>query len=140
MFGIFSYILKQYNFYKIDLYKKNIEKLTFPGSYILIIQINKLETFRNWKFYPGVYTYIGSAKNGLSKRLSRHISDKKKLFWHIDYLLSFKTAKILEIYISSLFVEKKLAKIFEKFYRAIPNFGNSDDKKAISHLFLLKKL
>ena len=36
---------------------------------------------------PGYYVYIGSALGGLSSRLRHHMKSKKRLHWHIDYLL-----------------------------------------------------
>jgi Uri superfamily endonuclease len=42
-------------------------------------------------FMPGSYAYVGSAlgPGGLAARLNRHIlpADKKRLHWHIDFLL-----------------------------------------------------
>ena len=39
------------------------------------------------KYRKGYYVYIGSAMNSLVPRLNRHLSDEKKMHWHIDYLL-----------------------------------------------------
>lgn len=36
----------------------------------------------------GSYVYTGSARSRLRARILRHISMKKKLHWHIDYLLA----------------------------------------------------
>ncbi|UCC69821.1 MAG: GIY-YIG nuclease family protein [Armatimonadota bacterium] len=38
-------------------------------------------------FPAGYYVYTGSAMNGLGSRLARHRRRRKKLHWHIDYLL-----------------------------------------------------
>jgi sugar fermentation stimulation protein A len=40
-------------------------------------------------FRGGYYVYLGSALNGLEKRISRHLSQQKKNYWHIDYLLEY---------------------------------------------------
>ena len=48
------------------------------------LQIGKLGVF---DFPPGYYVYTGSAKKGLKARINRHLSLKKNLRWHIDYLL-----------------------------------------------------
>lgn len=37
-------------------------------------------------FKAGEYCYVGSAMNGLEQRISRHISRKKTIRWHIDRL------------------------------------------------------
>ncbi len=62
------------------------------GIYCLIVQlprecsirIGRLGVFR---FPTGFYVYIGSAQNGLERRIERHARRKKKSHWHIDYLL-----------------------------------------------------
>lgn len=63
-----------------------------PGVYQLWIElpkasrltVGKLGTF---DFPPGVYVYTGSALGGLRQRLARHQRRRKKMHWHIDYLL-----------------------------------------------------
>ena len=35
----------------------------------------------------GIYIYTGSAKKNIDSRIKRHLSNSKKLHWHIDYLL-----------------------------------------------------
>jgi Uri superfamily endonuclease len=50
------------------------------------------------EFPKGYYIYTGSAKNGLEKRLERHIRKDKKLFWHIDYLLEYGEIKDFWVY------------------------------------------
>ncbi len=39
------------------------------------------------EFKQGYYVYVGSAMGGIEQRVRRHKSDRKKLRWHIDYLL-----------------------------------------------------
>jgi len=63
------------------------------GSYILVlfnemdrdIQVGRKGRFG---FSSGYYLYFGSARGpgGIRGRVSRHLSEKKKLHWHIDYL------------------------------------------------------
>lgn len=72
------------------------------GVYTLTIemakdQIIKIGKLGNIKFKKGFYTYTGSALNGLTSRINRHKSHDKKLFWHIDYLLNSKNAKISDV-------------------------------------------
>jgi Uri superfamily endonuclease len=40
------------------------------------------------KFMRGCYVYVGSAMGGIEQRVRRHISTRKKLKWHVDYLLA----------------------------------------------------
>lgn len=47
----------------------------------------------NVDFKKGYYCYTGSAMINLEKRIERHYSKEKKLYWHIDYLLEH--AKII---------------------------------------------
>ena len=73
-----------------------------PGCYSLVIELNKGKKIRIGKlgkieFQPGIYVYTGSAMAGLGPRLLRHLSYRKKLRWHIDYLLNDKQASIEKI-------------------------------------------
>ena len=61
------------------------------GSYIVILQLARdrripVGGIGNIKFRKGFYFYVGSAKKNLTQRINRHRSERKKLFWHIDYL------------------------------------------------------
>lgn len=67
------------------------------GNYVLIFRLEEerwvaVGKLGNHCFPAGIYFYAGSAlgKGGLRARLSRHLKSRedKKLFWHIDYLLS----------------------------------------------------
>jgi sugar fermentation stimulation protein A len=48
------------------------------------LRVGKLGVFA---FPAGYYVYTGSAMRGLRARLDRHRRRRKKLWWHIDYLL-----------------------------------------------------
>lgn len=87
-------------------------------------------------FNKGYYFYIGSAQKNLQKRVARHLKNKKRFHWHIDYLLdqaevieyfTFKGSKSLEC---KLF---KFLKDIEKFSIPMSDFGSSDCK-CTSHL------
>jgi len=53
----------------------------------------------------GLYLYTGSARgrgsSSLEGRIKRHLSGRKKAFWHIDYLLSANRATVLDVVYSS---------------------------------------
>ncbi len=73
------------------------------GVYCLIIGLKKNQTVSIGKlgkinFKKGIYVYTGSAMNGLEARIERHKKKVKKLFWHIDYFLVNKNAKILQTF------------------------------------------
>jgi Uri superfamily endonuclease len=72
------------------------------GVYQLHLRLDKPKRIRVGKlgvftFPAGRYIYTGSAMNGLVGRLRRHLKKRKKLHWHIDYLL--RHAKIETIFV-----------------------------------------
>ena len=72
-----------------------------PGSYLLVIRLPKKTTVTIGRlgvftFPAGYYVYCGSARNGLRGRIARHQRTKKKLHWHIDYLLMDGAARLIE--------------------------------------------
>ena len=71
-------------------------------SYQLFIIVTKeieLKVGKLGKFiFPiGSYVYTGSAKKNIDKRIERHLSKKKNLRWHIDYLLNSDAVQIINI-------------------------------------------
>ena len=98
-------------------------------SYQLFINVTKeieLKVGKLGKFiFPiGSYVYTGSAKKNIDKRIERHFSKKKNLYWHIDYLLNSDAVQIIDIKKSEL-IECSLNK---KTYGTIivRGFGSSD--------------
>ena len=111
------------------------------GCYCLIIELTeksiiKIGKLNEIKFKKGNYVYIGSAMNSLEARLKRHLSDEKKLHWHIDSLL--KKAEITDIiYNKNKKVECELSKYLETKTSGIKGFGCSDCE-CESHLYFFK--
>ena len=111
------------------------------GCYCLTIHVNDSKTIRIGKlgkieFNKGYYVYVGSAMNSLESRLNRHLSDNKKLHWHVDYLL--KKAEITDIiYNEKRKVECELSNYISKRTYGIKNFGCSDCD-CESHLYYFK--
>jgi len=106
------------------------------GAYLLFIRlkddermkIGKLGTFY---FKKGLYVYTGSALKNLEGRIKRHLRKKKKIFWHIDYLLKSKKASIVAILIveSKEKIECKINNLIFSLPGAkvlIKKFGSSD--------------
>jgi len=91
-------------------------------------------------FKEGVYIYIGSAKGCLEARLQRHLRKEKRIFWHIDYLLENKKAKILQIWTIDKKMECQTAKIFcqDPTTEIIKKGFGSSDCKCLTHLFFIK--
>jgi Uri superfamily endonuclease len=58
------------------------------------LQIGCLGEFH---FPRGRYVYTGSAKCNLAARVARHLSQAKRVHWHIDYLLAVKAARVIGV-------------------------------------------
>lgn len=92
--------------------------------------IGKLGVF---DFAAGQYIYTGSARRNIEARIHRHLSQNKKLRWHIDYLLHAPHVMITEVKKFHTpeceLNQKTKGTIF------IKKFGASDCKlKCMSHL------
>ncbi len=71
------------------------------GTYALVVAQHvglrlRIGALRIHTLSPGYYVYVGSALGGLSGRLRHHLGPKKRLHWHIDYLL--EVAKVAQIW------------------------------------------
>ena len=98
-------------------------------SYQLFINVTKeinLQVGKLGKFiFPvGSYVYTGSAKKNIDKRIERHLSKKKNLHWHIDYLLDNDAVQIINTRKSRI-TECSLNKK-TKGTTIIDGFGSSD--------------
>ena len=93
-----------------------------------------------YKFKKGYYVYIGSAMNSLVARINRHLSDDKKLHWHIDYLLKNESSEIRDILfnVSDKKIECNLASTIAEDGEEVPKFGCSDCN-CNSHLIYFKR-
>ena len=114
------------------------------GIYVLIIQINKtirqtIGALGELTFPAGLYAYVGSAQNNLELRVKRHIGKEKRLFWHIDYLLSNEATKVIGVYYSkgAQAKECRIARLMAKGAGSIAGFGCSGCH-CKSHLFNAK--
>lgn len=113
------------------------------GCYCLIINLNESQKIRigkklgKIKFKRGYYVYVGSAMNSLESRIKRHLSDEKKMHWHVDYLL--KKAKISDVIYneSAKKVECELSQYISTKSEGIQDFGCSDCE-CESHLYYFK--
>jgi Uri superfamily endonuclease len=112
------------------------------GSYCLIIHVKKdcrikIGAKGMIEFDEGYHVYVGSALNGLNKRISRHISKDKKKHWHMDYLSLNKNVEIIQVIYTNC--DKKIEcnisqNINENTDKYIEDFGCSDCK-CMSHLY-----
>jgi len=113
------------------------------GSYVLLLWIDKDRKIKfgknhNAYFKEGIYAYVGSALNNLYKRLNRHFTYRKKLRWHIDYIIPY--SKILGAIVieSPEKLESIIANHLALYYEYIPKFGATDTNDP-SHLFYIGK-
>jgi len=114
------------------------------GVYILLIELDRPEVIRisntrNFDLQEGFHGYVGSALSGLERRLGRHLGSRKKLYWHIDHLLT--TASIRKI-ICAETSERKECTVAQMLSQRLPwiaGFGCSDCK-CRSHLFYCQDL
>jgi sugar fermentation stimulation protein A len=113
------------------------------GSYLLILRVDKKRRIHIGKlgqldFNKGYYVYVGSAMNSLSSRIERHVRKRKKVYWHIDYLLN-NVEKIIPIPVrSSKRLECEIATALSTIMnQSHPGFGSSDCH-CPTHLFYTK--
>jgi len=76
-------------------------------SYQLHIRIHKdiqivAGALGSCNFPAGDYVYTGHARRNLAARLRRHLSETKKLHWHIDYLLINPAVEIIRMETSNI--------------------------------------
>lgn len=111
------------------------------GVYVLVISVSKdikvkVGALGSIGFEKGLYAYVGSAQNGLEKRIERHLRKAKRKFWHIDYLLSNRFAKVVEVFYKKAekSEECRIARKLGERGIAVKNFGCSDCS-CVSHSF-----
>ncbi len=113
-------------------------------NYILWITLDKdtqakIGSLGRINFKRGAYLYVGSAKKNFQARIGRHLVKKKRIFWHIDYLLSLNGTKIKQIWMTNKDKDCKIARfLYRKDYSFINRFGSSDCD-CRSHLFFINK-
>ncbi len=109
---------------------------TVPGTYVLVLYLSHdaclcVAHLGTHIFKAGYYCYAGSARGpgGLRARLSRHLRQRKKPHWHIDYLLP--RAVVVEVWAapSTERLECLCAQTLLSMPGAevlVPKFGSSD--------------
>lgn len=114
------------------------------GSYIVILTLKNAHKF-NIKslgkvlFKKGYYLYVGSARNNLTKRIQRHKRQRKRLYWHIDYLREKADFHLALPVRASSSLECEIAESLKRISNwVIPGFGASDCN-CKTHLFGMDK-
>ncbi|MGD0643916.1 MAG: GIY-YIG nuclease family protein [Candidatus Bathyarchaeia archaeon] len=114
------------------------------GIYLLVIRVDEdvnlqIGALGEKTFRKGLYAYVGSAQTNLEKRVARHLSKQKRLFWHIDYLLNCKAVEVTEVLFrqAKKAEECRVAEFFSKRKEPVRGFGCSDCR-CVAHLFWLR--
>ena len=122
-------------------------QLNRPGTYCLTMHLTqdtliKIGSLADHHFLTGYYVYVGSALNGLMRRLRHHLKVNTRSHWHVDYLRhhAFITdiwyaysSNRMECLWSSLLINASKAKT------PIIGFGPSDCKCRTHLTFFLEK-
>ena len=87
-------------------------------------------------FQRGSYMYVGSAMNGLSARISRHVKRRKNKRWHIDYLLDIASNIVSVPIVSATNIEFNIAKLVSDSYVPYAKGFGASDSPMDTHLFL----
>lgn len=126
------------------------------GAYCLIMKLPQervilVGTKPPVRFPEGYYCYVGSAMNGLEKRLCRHRSRHtpqhklagtgKKLHWHIDWFLEHAGIVDIKSIESKERIECGLSHDVAELADGIPmkGFGSSDCTSCEAHLYHFRK-
>lgn len=102
------------------------------GSYLVVLRLRRAKTIDvgrlgRIRFEPGFYTYIGSARRSLSKRIERHRRIRKKMHWHIDFLRAVAEWHAALPVLSADDLECSIASALrQRAQGVIPAFGSSD--------------
>jgi adenylylsulfate kinase len=103
------------------------------GIYVLLISVAKdisisVGALGGRDFQEGLYVYVGSAQNNLEKRVKRHLRKTKRKYWHIDYLLSNRRAKVVRVFCKEAgkLEECRVAERLCEVATPISGFGSSD--------------
>lgn len=92
------------------------------------------------EFGKGTYAYVGSAQNGIEKRVARHLRREKRKFWHIDYLLAQEAVRIEKVLYKRAprQEECRTAQTLSKPGNPVRGFGSSGCSCS-SHLFKIEE-
>jgi sugar fermentation stimulation protein A len=115
---------------------------TIPGVYQLLIRLQRPVVVRvgalgRHRFAAGWYVYSGSARNGLSQRVCRHLRRRKRKHWHIDYLLAVADQVEAFVLPGNQMTECTLQTHLNGGRIPLPGFGSSDCS-CVAHLLYFR--
>jgi Uri superfamily endonuclease len=109
------------------------------GSYLLFMNVQeKIEVSSKsscWIIDSGLYVYVGSAMSTLTGRVKRHLTEKKKKHWHIDFLTSRSKIILAILLPSKAKKEEEISQLVNEFGKPIKGFGSTDCKGLKSNLY-----
>lgn len=114
------------------------------GAYQLLIDLDRSRMIRvgalgKRKFLRGIYAYTGRACRNLQSRVRRHLSTRKKLRWHVDYVLQHARVSTVIVFPNRPELECAIGLVTAQYGDArypVPGFGSSDCR-CPSHLVWL---
>lgn len=120
------------------------------GCYHLLIRLRRPADIQigrrgRFRFPAGWYVYTGSARGGLAARIKRHLSDQKRMHWHVDYLLASAEARVADVvqFPDGTRSECDLNQAVGRLPGArvpVPGFGSSDCRSGCpAHLYYFRK-
>jgi len=115
------------------------------GLYQLVVRLREsrcigVGSHGRFSFPVGYYVYTGSARRGLESRIARHMRRRKKMRWHIDYLLRHGRILVVRKYDSDQ-SECELSRRVEDLPGSkviVRGFGSSDCECS-THLFYFRR-
>ncbi len=117
-----------------------------PGVYALLLRVDgeavvTVGALGRLRLRRGFYVYIGSARGpgGLAARVGRHLSEEKRVRWHIDYILAAPAVRVeAVVYAESRGPECVLTRSLEErgFTHPAKRLGASDCKAGCKSHFL----
>lgn len=115
------------------------------GVYLLLVRVRRAGRIvlrrYTWDIRTGWYVYIGSAQRGWRARIARHLRAKKRLHWHIDYLLRMGNVAAVRIMPGAPRDEEaRLARAWSRVRGGTPVAGfGASDSPAASHLVYFRR-
>ncbi len=116
------------------------------GLYQLVFRLREprsigIGSHGRFSFPAGYYVYTGSARRGLESRIARHMRRRKRMRWHIDYLLRHGRILAVRRWYDSDQSECELSRRVEALPGSkviVPGFGSSDCE-CHTHLFHFRR-
>jgi len=128
----------------IDFEKSRLNTVD-KGGYLLVLCNDKpfkkkIGSLGEREFKTGYYVYVGSAMQGLEKRITRHLRKNKKIHWHLDYICPqyMKVEKVYPIRRRDRIEQAMARGLREISQDFVPGFGASDSNEP-SHFFYFDK-